>query len=435
MNSQRFRLLNNCVQKPGPVVYWMQRDQRVEDNWALLFAQELALEHKKPLMVVFNLVPTFLGANQDQYHWMLQGLEEVRETLRCKNISLYITKGEPSQVIPAFVQQHGVGIVITDFSPLRLVRSWKETVANTLTVPVYEVDAHNVIPCWVASPKQEFAAYTFRPKVRRLLLEFLEEFPELQLHPYSYVPQQKELGTHSSFYSRWFRSGEKSANELLATFINSTLETYADDRNNPVKHAQSDLSPYLHFGQLSAARVALEINKTPLAGDEYLEELIVRKELSDNFCYYNAQYDAVQGFPAWALKSIDEHRQDVRPVVYTEKQLENATTHDDLWNAAQTEMVKKGKMHGYLRMYWAKKILEWTVSPEEALRIAIYNNDTYSLDGRDPNGYTGIAWSIGGVHDRAWFDRPIFGKIRYMNYNGCKSKFSIPDYITYVSKL
>ena len=167
----------------------------------------------------------------------------------------------------------------------------------------------------------------------------------------------------------------------------------------------------------------------------FLEELIVRRELSDNFCYYNPDYDNIGGFPDWARKTHDKHRKDPRAVIYSRDQFEHAQTHDDLWNAAQMEMVKRGKMHGYMRMYWAKKILEWTQSPEIALETAIYLNDRYEIDGRDPNGYTGIAWSIGGVHDRAWSERSVFGKVRYMSYNGCKSKFNIKKYIERINSL
>jgi deoxyribodipyrimidine photo-lyase len=203
-------------------------------------------------------------------------------------------------------------------------------------------------------------------------------------------------------------------------------------RNDPTQNGQSQLSPYLHFGQLSAQRVALEVvgrNAPPAAEEAFLEELIVRRELADNFCFYNASYDSFKGFPRWAQVTLHDHRKDPRAYSYTLKELENARTHDDLWNAAQTEMIVKGKMHGYLRMYWAKKILEWAENPEQALRTALYLNDKYELDGRDPNGYAGIAWSIGGVHDRPWKERGIFGKIRYMSYQGMNSKFNITGYI------
>jgi deoxyribodipyrimidine photo-lyase len=230
----------------------------------------------------------------------------------------------------------------------------------------------------------------------------------------------------------WMRPGEDAAHRMLRLFIGERLGKYNEQRNDPNAGAVSDLSPYLHFGQISAQRVALEVRqsrKSKPSRDAFLEELIVRRDLSDNFCYYNEAYDMFEGFPAWAQQSLNVHRNDTRDYIYPIETFEAAQTHDPLWNAAQNEMRTTGKMHGYMRMYWAKKILEWTPSPEEALAIAIYLNDRYELDGRDPNGYTGIAWSIGGVHDRAWGERPVFGKIRYMSYDGCKRKFDVDVYM------
>jgi deoxyribodipyrimidine photo-lyase len=222
----------------------------------------------------------------------------------------------------------------------------------------------------------------------------------------------------------------------LGQFIAERLPGYDTDRNDPNRSGQSGLSPYLHFGQISAQRVALEVRKAdarPEAKAAFLEELIVRRELSDNFCFYNPAYDSFEGFHSWAKATLNAHREDRRQFLYSLRQLEAGGSHDPLWNAAQKEMVATGKMHGYLRMYWAKKVLEWTPSPEEAIAIAIYLNDRYSLDGRDPNGYAGIAWSIGGVHDRAWGERPVFGKIRYMSYEGCRRKFGVDRYIKKVT--
>jgi deoxyribodipyrimidine photo-lyase len=230
----------------------------------------------------------------------------------------------------------------------------------------------------------------------------------------------------------WLTPGEKAANDTLQLFIVKKLPEYQEKRNDPTGNSVSDLSPYLHFGQISAQKIAMEIiSKIPSDAntEAFLEELIVRRELSDNFCYYNKNYDSFDGFPDWAKKSLNEHRKDEREYIYTMDEFEKASTHEPLWNAAQTEMLRTGKMHGYMRMYWAKKILEWTPSPEEALKTAIYLNDKYELDGRDPNGYAGCAWSIGGVHDRAWGERPVFGKIRYMNANGAKRKFDTEAYI------
>jgi deoxyribodipyrimidine photo-lyase len=230
----------------------------------------------------------------------------------------------------------------------------------------------------------------------------------------------------------WIKPGEKEGKMTLKNFIKTRLSDYDKDRNDPNRDAQSDLSPYLHFGQISAQRVALEVlkdSKEDQNRDAFLEELIVRRELADNYCFYNPDYDKFQGFPDWAKKTLHEHRKDKREYNYPNEQFEEGKTQDALWNAAQIQMVKTGKMHGYMRMYWAKKILEWTESPEQAQKIAIDLNDKYELDGRDPNGYTGIAWSIGGVHDRAWFKRPIFGKIRFMSAKGASSKFDVKAYI------
>lgn len=179
----------------------------------------------------------------------------------------------------------------------------------------------------------------------------------------------------------------------------------------------------------------MKCNANDEAKRAFLEELIIRRELSDNFCFYNEDYDNFKGFPEWAKKTLQKHKNDKREYLYSAIEFERALTHDELWNAAQMEIVRKGKMHGYMRMYWAKKILEWSESPEKAMEIAIYLNDRYGLDGRDPNGYTGIAWSIGGVHDRAWNERKIFGKIRYMSHGGCKSKFDVEKYIEQIKKI
>jgi deoxyribodipyrimidine photo-lyase len=242
----------------------------------------------------------------------------------------------------------------------------------------------------------------------------------------------------------------------LENFIANRLNTYATNRNLPNLDGQSGLSPYLHFGNVSSLRIVLELMKycdedpllfrmaklasfdgEPTIMDSInalFEELIVRKELADNYCFYNNDYDNFNGAKSWAKESLDSHKNDDRHFLYQLSELENAETHDAAWNSAQRQMMVSGKMHGYMRMYWAKKILEWSNSADEAIKNAVYLNDKYSIDGGDPNGYTGIMWSIAGVHDRPWFDRQIFGKIRYMNYEGLKRKFEIESYIKTWSK-
>jgi len=448
MKKERVRVLKEGSISSGPVVYWMSRDQRMSDNWALLFSQQLALQKKSLLMVMFCLVPEFLGAAIRQYGFMLKGLQEVEKDLFAKNIPFILLQGLPEHEIPKFIIQKRISALVMDFDPLRVKKGWKNTVIERTSVPAYEVDAHNIIPCWVASPKREFAAYAFRPKVKLQLSDFLDKIPSLKKHPFSSAEKNQQINWKSVEKNLkadrsvpqvdWLEPGQKAAHLILDRFIAHKLSAYDQSRNDPNKDGQSHLSPYLHFGQISAQRIALEVQKVNASAKDreaFLEELIVRRELADNFCIYNGHYDDFQGFPDWAKKTLDEHRGDKREYLYSLEQLELAQTHDELWNAAQMEMVKKGKMHGYMRMYWAKKILEWTEGPEEALSTAIYMNDKYELDGRDPNGYTGIAWSIGGVHDRAWFSKSVFGKIRYMSFTGARSKFDVNAYISKVNEL
>ncbi len=442
INEKRIRTLNSKPMGSGPVIYWMSRDQRVNDNWALLFAREVALENKVPLSVVFCLVPNFLEATERQYGFMLKGLAEIEKLLKTFNISFHLLIGNPEDEIDRFCREQQAAVLVTDFSPLRICRQWKSALAKKVPASFCEVDAHNIIPCWTTSPKQEYAAYTIRPKIKKLLPEFLTDIPQVDKHPFSQVLPATPIDWPKASASlkidrnvkelSHFKPGEKGAWQAMRHFIENKLTHYDSERNNPNLDGQSNLSPYLHFGHLSAQRLALMVKgaeKPDIQPESYLEELIVRRELSDNFCFYNDRYDTVEAFPRWAKESHNKHTEDPREHIYSPKEFEKAETHDPLWNAAQIEMVSRGKMHGYMRMYWAKKILEWTNSPEEAMKTAIYLNDKYSLDGRDPNGYSGIAWSIGGVHDRAWKERPIFGKIRYMSYKGSKSKFNVEQYI------
>ena len=448
VDPSRVRILRPGNPAAGPVVYWMSREQRVRDNWALLHAQDLALRHRAPLAVVFCLAPKFLGATARQYAFMLRGLEVVERGLAAKGVPFFLLTGEPSTVLPAFLNKNNAGLLVADFDPLKVKRAWKNSVARAIRIPFHEVDAHNIVPCWIASPKMEYGAYTLRPKLQRLLSSYLTDLPRIRKHPHRWPRraiktgwskvQRRRMLDIAAGEMNWIRPGERAALRTLKRFIAAKLDPYKEDRNDPNRGGQSNLSPYLHFGQLSAQRVALEVLRADVretSREAFLEELIVRRELSDNFCFYAPDYDGPKGFPAWAQKTLAQHLEDKREHVYTLKEFEEARTHDDLWNAAQLEMVVRGKMHGYLRMYWAKKILEWTRSPAAAMKTAIYLNDKYQLDGRDPNGYAGIAWSIGGVHDRPWGERRVFGMVRFMSYNGCRSKFDVDAYIAYVKGL
>lgn len=443
VDRRRVQCLNECSIGVGPVVYVMAREQRVADNWALSYAAEQAQTRGVALLVLFAVGPMFNDGSRRHNQWMIASLQEVEKNLGKHNILLYVVCGEWQNVIPDFCNTHGVGQVVFDFNPLEPVRSWRRAVADTLSICVEVVDARNIIPCWVASPKAEFAAHTFRPKVHKVLEEFRQEFPVLKKPATAHtgpIPEH-DWATISSFRDvsveapmpEWITPGEAAAHRVLEQFLADRINDYAAKRNDPNESVLSNLSPYLRWGNISAQRVALSVEAKRGTRredkDAFLEELIVRRELTDNYVYYTDNYASLAGAHAWAQKTHAEHRDDEREHVYTFQEFEQAKTHDPLWNAMQIQMVREGKMHGWCRMYWAKKILEWTNTPEYAIEVALTLNDRYELDGRDSNGVVGVMWSIAGVHDRAWTERPVFGKVRYMNYNGAKRKFDVDAYV------
>lgn len=444
--ERRSRQLRDGRRGDGPVVYWMSRDQRVGDNWALLWAQQEAIIRRKPVLVVFCMTPYYPGATLSHYRFMLEGLQHIPQKLTRCNIGFTLLEKSPEQALPSFLHQIDAHALVGDFDPLKIKQQWKTRLITELTLPFFEVDTHNIIPAWTVSAKKEYAAYTLRPKIKRLVDRFLTDIPALKRHPFpcplpaceidvEYLARNVADQTPGAYNA--LLAGETAALQAAEKFVAKKLIHYAESRNNPCLDGQSGLSPYLHFGQLSPQRLAWLVNQAALPAETkeaFLEELVVRRELSDNFCLYEPFYDRLTGFPDWARKTLDEHRRDKREYVYSLDELASGATHESLWNVCQHDLVMSGKLHGYLRMYWAKKILEWTADPETALDFAITLNDRYSLDGRDPNGYAGIAWSIGGVHDRAWQERLVFGKIRYMNAAGCRRKFDVDGYISSVEK-
>jgi deoxyribodipyrimidine photo-lyase len=442
VDQRRTVVLNNHTTGLGPVVYVMAREQRVEDNWALLYALQTANARRVPLLVLFALAPMFNHGSARHNEWMVASLKEVAETLAKYEISFFVECGTWAAVVADFAKRHQAGEVVFDFNPLEPVRAWREQAAQLLTVRATVVDARNIVPCFVASPKAEFAAYTFRPKIQRLVPEFLTKFPKVTKPDvlYSRYPPVIDWDMVRAFrqcdYSEVIPTrlipGSAAGKKVLDDFLRHRLADYNTKRNDPTEAGVSDLSPYLRWGNLSAARVALAVQaaEAPRTDkDAFLEELIVRRELSDNFCYYTKDHTKVKSAHPWAVATLAAHAGDVRDYTYSFEEFRDGKTHDDLWNAAQRQMVEEGKMHGFLRMYWAKKILEWTPDAQTAVDIALRLNDHYELDGRDSNGVVGVMWSIGGVHDRAWTERPIFGKIRYMNYAGCKRKFNVKAFV------
>jgi len=437
--DERVFALKTSAQKGKSVIYWMSRDQRAEYNFGLLKAADYASRNNLTLIVCFCLVPEFLGASPEAFAFMGEGLRGVEADLRAKNIPFCLLHGNPSQEIAGFAKSVEAEAVFVDFDPLRIKKAWHSEFLSVFGGSVYEVDSHNVVPARLVSNKKEFAAYTIRPKINKLLPYFLTQPPQLATQNGVQKFYKNDFSAFDALpKNRYFTGGRGTALAKLKEFLDEKLDGYSVNRNDPTKDAQSELSPYLHFGHISSLEVALAVSVAK-ANEEskaaFLEELIVRKELADNFCFYCADYDNENSLESWAKANMAITDEEPRGYIYSLCEFEEATTHDELWNAAQNELKIKGKIHGYMRMYWAKKILEWTPGTKDAFEIAVYLNDKYALDGRDPSGYAGIAWSLGGVHDRAWPSRKVFGKVRYMNYNGCKSKFDVKKYILKIKEL
>lgn len=449
MRPERIRQLNDkpIADSKNCVVYVMSRDQRVHDNHALAAAQAQALELGVPFGVFFCLMPSTGHRAREHYEFMLAGLREVEKTLEAKNIPFMMMIGDPEEWLGNMIHHLKPNALYFDFNPLRGPRKLHDAIAKQAECAVFEVDAHNIVPAWQASDKQEFGARTLRTKIHKQLADYLADEAGVRKHPHdwpgrvmSYGELKAKIGrlldelpSNGSDISR-FEPGEKAAVRALNDFLDR-LGEYGEHRNDPVRNAQSDLSPYLHFGQISSAQVVRAVeetaNKKPrlrAGADELIEEMVIRKELSDNYCFYNPNYDNLKGAPEWAQRTLAKHKDDEREFTYTLKELEAAQTHDPAWNAAQLQMMKSGKMHNYLRMYWAKKVLEWSKTPETAIKNLIYLNDFYSIDGGDPNGYVGLLWSVAGLHDRPWGERKVYGTVRSMVYAGLKRKFDIKAY-------
>lgn len=439
MINKRVFKIREGEKRKGSVIYWMQRDLRAYDNWAFYYSQTKAVEMNTDLIVIFCFCPSFLEARPQHYNFLIDGLKETERDFIKFNIPFFVLYGEPFIEIPKFIEKTHAALLVKDFNPLKTIKKWEMKIASFISIPFFEVDAHNIVPCRFASDKLEYGAHTIRPKIHNLLNDFLTNIPppekmrsEINISSVNWDKTYNFLKINPNAKYYHIKAGEKEALVRVKHFLSKKLKAYSTTRNDPNLKGVSGLSPYFHFGQLSVQRVALlaqNYNENEDSLKIFLDELIIRRELADNYCHYNPNYDSFEGFPQWARKTLDEHKRDKRKFIYSLNKFETAETHDDLWNASQKEIIIKGGLNGYLRMYWAKKILEWTTSPEEALSFAIYLNNKYQLDGRDPNGYAGIAWSIGGVHDRAWSERDIFGKIRYMNYEGCRRKFDVEKYI------
>jgi deoxyribodipyrimidine photo-lyase len=441
IQKERVRPLNNEVEKKRDyVLYWMQSSQRAEYNHALEYAIDEANARGKPLVVFFGLTSQFPEAKERHYAFLLEGLRETGSALEERGIRFVVGGGSPESGAAEMARRACLAVV--DRGYLRIERQWRSAVARAIDCAFVQVETNVVVPLEQASPKEEFAARTLRPKIRRQLEKYLVSLKPRAVKKSSLRLQfdsldfrdidetLRRLGTDRSVGRvKTFVGGTSEAKKRLREFVAYKLPFYRDKRNDPNVDAVSQMSPYLHLGQISPLFIALEVLKAgDRAADEaYLEELIIRRELSMNFVYYNRQYDQFEGLPSWSRKTLMEHQKDKRNAIYSRGDLEEARTADPYWNAAQREMVMTGKMHNTMRMYWGKRLIEWTRTPEDAYRIALYLNNKYELDGRDANGFTGVAWCF-GKHDRPWPTHPVFGKVRIMTTSGLGRKFDANAY-------
>lgn len=437
------------VRRSGPVklsgkcvVYWMQRSQRALDNPALDVAIEAANALLKPIVVFLAPVPFYPRANLRHYTFLMQGLADIAVGLRERNVGFVLRRYPRHKLLP-FCNEVDPCLLVGDENPMNEPEHWRAVVQSRARIPFWTVDSDVIVPSKLLE-KQQFAAYTIRPRIRALLPVFLKPAKNLSATVRWKRPKSlHSIDPHTDITTGWkidrsvspvpgFIGGTKQGMGRLHLFVSKNLKHYAQNRNHPELDVTSRLSPYLHFGHLGPLTVAFAVlnAQAPAKSKEaFLEELIVRRELAINFVRFNPDYESIESAPAWAHRTLAEHIADQRPVRYSEAQLERAETHDPLWNASQVQMVRTGWMHNYMRMYWAKKILEWSDSPAQAYGRAVRLNDKYELDGRDPNSYEGIAWAIAGKSDRPWFDRPIFGKVRYMSFASTSKKFDSKRYI------
>jgi deoxyribodipyrimidine photo-lyase len=430
------------------VVYWMQRAQRAVDNPALDVAVRLGNNLRLPVVTFFGLNPFIERANVRHYRFLVDGLADVAAGMRRRRVGFVLRRYPHHRLLP-FADAVRPAIVVGDENPLRQTEGWRGKVGDDLRVPLWTVDADVVVPVKLQH-KEHYAARTIRPR----LLEHLDEFLIASKDPAATIPWRAPRGLTSLAPSlrllsglpidtsvsavTTFRGGTSEARRHLRAFVRTHLDGYDRDRNHPERPGTSQLSPYLHFGHIGPREVGVAVRDSggePGAVAAFLEQLIVRRELAVNFVTFNDKYDRLAGCERWARQTLAAHRRDRRPYVYTEAQLDGGDTHDPLWNAAQRQMVSAGWMHGYMRMYWAKKILEWSASADEAFDIAVRLNDRYLLDGRDPNGYANIAWAIGGKHDRPWPPRPVYGTVRSMSYASTVRKFDAERYIAQVNEI
>ncbi len=453
------RLNDKDVRSQGSyVLYWVQRAQRSVDNHALEYAIAWANELSVPMVACFGLSRGYPEANLRHYAFLLEGLRDLRRGLEERGIGLVCAWGNPPEVALRLAED--ARLVVCDGAYLRHLREWRAQVARESPCRVDLVETDLVVPVRQASDHREYAARTIRKKLMAQVAE-LAHLPEPQASDHRSVETARrivapgleavasldtvaassylEVDTTVRPVSEWFIGGQTEARRRFGSFLSERFADYDERRNHPAENVTSGMSPYLHFGHISPVRLVIDAEEARGAVpsgnvDTFVEELVVRRELAYNYCYYTRDYASYESLPEWARSTLADHKGDERPAVYDEATLEAAETHDDYWNAAMTEMKITGSMHNYMRMYWGKKILEWSADPKAAFETTLRLNNKYFLDGRDANSFANVGW-IFGLHDRPWPERAIYGKVRTMTASGLERKTDIASYVLKVRRL
>ena len=438
------------------VLYWMQMFKRVDNNHALIWAMRKANELKLPLVVYEGLKYYYPWASDRIHTFILEGVEEKQREFASRGIRyifyLQQDKSSPKNTVATFARD--AALIVTDDFPCFIIPEHNGRIAERADIAVHAVDSNGIVPM-SKFDKENYAAYTIRPKINKLLNHYLVPLDnetvecssigiDLDCDVETIVTSETIANLvaecdidHSVKPSQIYHGGTTNGRARLKKFVDEVLLDYDKARSKPDRDGSSRLSSYLHFGFLSPLEIALAVREADApqeSKDAYLEELIVRRELSYNMTHFNPNYDSLTALPAWVHKTMREHAGDERQYLYSLEQLEAGETHDELWNAAQHEMVRTGEMHNYVRMLWGKNVIAWSPSYEVAFETLVHLNNKYCLDGRNPNSYAGILWCF-GKHDRPWFERPVFGTIRYMASHSTGKKFDSKKYIAWTKNL
>lgn len=447
------------------VLYWMTANRRPTFNFALQRAVEWARHLKKPLLILEALRAAYPWVCRRFHRWVMDGMEDNQKFFEPKTVTYYPYlepgHGEASGLLESLAER--ACLVVGDHFPCFFLPHMIEKTAGRLKIGFELVDSNGLLPLQ-AAPKTYLRAVDFRRFLQKSLKPHLKQLPLVD--PLKGV-QLPRLPEQLPEYQRWrpgvefalkdlpapevvaARGGFVRADQLVTRFLSERLADY-DQRSQPSRQVASGFSRYLHWGHLSAHQVFHELAdaedfevdnwrvKTPGSkeggwgmsanADSFLDELITWRELGYNMCHREKDYDRYESLPEWARQTLEAHARDERPHLYHLQQLEEGKTYDPIWNAAQRQLREEGHIHNYLRMLWGKKILEWSKSPRQAVEYLIELNNKYALDGRNPNSYSGIFWCL-GRYDRAWFERPIFGKIRYMSSDSTARKFKLAGYL------